>query len=123
MKRTILVVDDMATQRKTAFYTLSGAGYEVLQAENGKVALNLLKQNRPMVDLVLADYTMPTMDGLSLLKQLQSDASLQAIPVLFLLMESQIHKQDELRQAGAVGWILKPYEPEQLCSVVRKIIP
>ena len=122
MSKMILVVDDLATQRAAVRFALSSMGYEVLQAENGKEALAQLKKSTG-IQLVIADLTMPIMDGLALLQTLKQDPGFQKIPVLILLLESQIPKKDQLREAGAAGWILKPFQPEQLCTVVSKLVP
>ncbi|MBF0350731.1 MAG: response regulator [SAR324 cluster bacterium] len=121
MSKRILVVDDLATQRAAAAYTLTGAGYEIFQAENGEDAIYQMEVLGG-VHLVIADLSMPVKDGLSLLKTLKQNLQFRSIPVLMLLTESQIPRKEELRQEGAAGWILKPYQPEQLFSIVSKLI-
>ncbi len=122
MSKKILVVDDLASQRKAVQYTLSGAGYEVLQAANGQEAMDRLKAQPSSVNLVLSDLKMPVMDGLALLDAIKQDTLLKNTPVIMLLMESQLTRKEDLRQAGAAGWILKPFQPEQLCTMVKKVI-
>lgn len=122
MTKTILVVDDLATQRAALFFALTGAGYDVLRAENGKSAIQQLKELN-YVDLIISDLKMPEMDGINLIKQLKENKNWYKIPVLVLLMESQLNQKEELRQVGAAGWILKPFQPEQLCTVVSKLTP
>lgn len=122
MSKTILVVDDLATQRAAVSYTLGGAGYQVVQAEDGEDALAQLKEANG-IHLVISDLKMPKMDGLRLLQTLKQDPQYQRIPVLILLNESQIDRKEELRKAGAAGWIIKPFQPEQLCTVVSKLVP
>lgn len=122
MSRTIMVVDDLATQRTAMKYVLSGMGYLVIEADNGQLALNLLEQDSA-VDAIIADYRMPKLDGLTLLQNVKNIPSFQSIPILILLMESQLKHKEQIREAGATGWILKPWQPEQLGTVIRKIVP
>ena len=122
MSRKIMVIDDLATQRTAMKYVLSGMGYLVIEADNGQIALNLLEQD-PAVDAIIADYRMPKLDGLTLLQKVKNIPSFQSIPILILLMESQLQYKEQIREAGATGWILKPWQPEQLGTVIRKIIP
>ncbi|MGK5091836.1 response regulator [Deltaproteobacteria bacterium TL4] len=122
MSGTILFVDDLATQRAAASFTLTSAGYNVISAENGQDALAKL-ENAGEIQLIITDLTMPIIDGVSLLKMLKQDPVHRQIPILMLLQESQISQKEQLRAAGAVGWILKPFQPEQLCTVVSKLVP
>ena len=122
MSRKIMVIDDLATQRTAMKYVLSGMGYLVIEADNGQIALNLLEQD-PAVDAIIADYRMPKLDGLTLLQKVKNIPSFQSIPILILLMESQLQYKEQIREAGATGWLLKPWQPEQLGTVIRKIIP
>ena len=122
MSRKIMVIDDLATQRTAMKYVLSGMGYLVIEADNGQIALNLLEQD-PAVDAIIADYRMPKLDGLTLLQKVKNIPSFQSIPILILLMESQLQYKEQIREAGATGWLLKPWQPEQLGTVIRKIVP
>lgn len=122
MSRKIMVIDDLATQRTAMKYVLSGMGYLAIEAENGQIAFNLLEQD-PAVDAIIADYRMPKLDGLTLLQKVKNIPSFQSIPILILLMESQLQYKEQIREAGATGWLLKPWQPEQLGTVIRKIVP
>jgi two-component system chemotaxis response regulator CheY len=121
MGNTILTVDDAATMRKMVSFTLKGAGHEVLEAQDGAVALSVLQSHR--VDLVITDVHMPNMDGISLTRQLRALPSFGKTPVLLLTTESDPGKKAEGRAAGATGWIVKPFSQEQLLAVVAKLLP
>lgn len=123
MSTTILVADDLATQRAALSYALNGFGYTTLTVGDGEEAWKKLNDPAAGIDLVITDLRMPRMDGLSLLERIKQDGHLQGLPVLMTLMESQLNQREALRQAGAVGWLLKPFRPEQLGAVVGKIIP
>jgi two-component system chemotaxis response regulator CheY len=117
---TILAVDDSASMRQMVAFTLKGAGYTVIEAEDGSKALGLAKQNR--VDLVLTDINMPVMDGITLIKELRTLPTYKFTPILTLTTESAPEKKMEGKQAGATGWIVKPFNPEQLLATVKKVI-
>ena len=117
---TILTVDDTASMRQMISFTLNSVGYEVIQAVDGADALKLAKDRK--VDLVIADLNMPNMDGISLVKSLRGLPDYRFTPILMLTTESQEQKRQEGRSAGATGWIVKPFNPEQLLSVVKKVL-
>lgn len=117
---TILTVDDTASMRQMISFTLGSAGYEVIQAADGEEALKLAQSRK--VDLVIADVNMPNMDGITLVKSLRALASYKFTPILMLTTESQAGKRDQGKSAGATGWIVKPFNPEQLVDVVRKVL-
>lgn len=119
MTKTILTVDDSRTIREMVSFTLKGAGYTVLEAEDGEKALVLLKDKT--VDIIITDLNMPVMDGLTLIKNLRQDARFKFIPILMLTTEADDTKKKEGRDAGATGWIVKPFEPEKLIQVVQKV--
>jgi two-component system, chemotaxis family, chemotaxis protein CheY len=122
MAHTILVVDDSAVMRASVTYALKSAGYEVAEAHDGKDGLDVLKRlsdenRRP--SLILADVNMPVMDGITFIKQAkQSDSKF--IPILVLTTESEEKKKLAGKEAGAAGWLVKPFKEEQLIAVVRK---
>jgi two-component system chemotaxis response regulator CheY len=120
MAKTVLTVDDAATMRKMISFTLKGAGHEVLEAGDGVEALNLLKGRT--VDLVISDVNMPNMDGISLIRSLRALPGFARVPVLLLTTESSPEKKAEGKAAGATGWIVKPFQPEQLLAVVGKVL-
>lgn len=120
MGKTILTVDDSASIRQMVAFTLKNEGYQVVEAVDGVDALSKLKQQP--ADMVLTDLHMPNMNGIELIKQVRSDPSFRFIPIIFLTTESQAEKKQEGKAAGATGWIVKPFKPEQLVGVVKKVL-
>ena len=121
MSKRIITVDDAATMRKMVCFTLKGAGHEVLEAADGREALNTLRQRS--VDLVITDVNMPNMDGLELTRQLRALPAFARTPIILLTTESDSAKKTQGRAAGATGWIVKPFSQEQLLAVVAKVLP
>lgn len=117
---SIMAVDDSPSMRQLVSLTLQSAGYEVVEACDGAQALEMAKARR--VDLVLTDVNMPKMDGISLVRALRSLPSYKFTPILTLTTESAGDKKLEGKAAGATGWMVKPFNPEQLLGVVRKIL-
>ena len=117
---TILTVDDTATMRQMISFTLHSVGYEVLQASDGREALTLAQGRK--LDMVIADVNMPNMDGIALVKALRALPEYKFIPILLLTTESTDAKRQEGKGAGATGWIVKPFNPEQLLNVVKKVL-
>jgi two-component system chemotaxis response regulator CheY len=100
--------------------TLKSAGYDVIQASDGLQALQLIKNKK--VDLVLTDINMPNMDGISLIQALRAQAAYRFTPILTLTTESGIDMKQKGKAAGATGWIVKPFNPDQLLAVLKKVI-
>lgn len=117
---TILTVDDTASMRQMISFTLNSVGHEVIQASDGKEALKVLVGKK--IDLVIADVNMPNMDGITLVKSLRALADYKFTPILMLTTESQEAKRQQGKIAGATGWIVKPFNPEQLLTVVKKVL-
>jgi len=117
---TILTVDDTASMRQMISFTLNSAGHDVLQASDGSEALKLVQGKK--VDLVICDVNMPNMDGITLLKSLRGLADFKFTPILMLTTESHEAKRVEGKAAGATGWIVKPFNPEQLLTIVKKVL-
>lgn len=117
---SILAVDDSASMRQMVTYTLKGAGYDVVEAVDGVDALNKAKAKK--VDLVLTDVNMPNMDGITLIKQLRGLANYKFTPMLMLTTESAGDKKKEGKEAGATGWIVKPFNPDQLLATIKKVM-
>ncbi|MDH5378666.1 MAG: response regulator [Gammaproteobacteria bacterium] len=116
----ILAVDDSASMRQMVSFTLKGAGHEVIEATDGVEALAAAKSNQ--VDLVLTDVNMPNMDGITLIKELRALPEYKFTPILTLTTESGSDKKTEGKSAGATGWIVKPFSPEQLLGTISKIL-
>lgn len=116
----ILAVDDSSSMRQMVSFTLKGAGYEVVEAVDGQDALNKAKSDR--FDLIVTDVNMPVMDGITFIKNLRGEANYKFTPMLMLTTESASDKKAEGKAAGATGWIVKPFNPEQLLNVVKKVL-
>lgn len=117
---TILAVDDSASMRQMVSFTLKGAGHTVTDAADGRQALELAKKQS--FDLVLTDVNMPIMDGLTLTKELRALPAYRFTPILVLTTEAGTDKKQQGRAAGATGWLVKPFNPEQLLATVRKVL-
>ncbi len=121
MGKTVLVVDDSSTMRQMVSYTLSNAGYQVVEAGNGKEAVcKIASGAKP--DLVVTDLNMPDMDGIALVKEIRRMASLKFTPILMLTTESAEDKKNSGKEAGATGWIVKPFNPEILLKTIAKVL-
>lgn len=119
MAKIAVTVDDSKTMREMVSFTLKGAGFDVLEAEDGKHALTVLSGKK--VDVVVTDLNMPNMNGVELIKALRSDPNFKFTPILMLTTESDDNKKTEGKTAGATGWIVKPFNPEKLIQVVNKV--
>ncbi len=120
MKKTILTVDDSASMRGMVAFTLRTAGYEVVEAADGRDAL--VKIEAQPVHLVITDLNMPNLDGISLIRQLRSKPKYKFVPIVMLTTESQDDKKQAGRAAGATGWIVKPFRGDQLVAVAKKFL-
>ncbi|AWJ83756.1 response regulator [Azospirillum brasilense] len=119
VKKKVLTVDDSRTMRDMVSFTLKGAGYDVVEAADGQQALGVIGANK--VDLVITDLNMPVMDGLTLIRRLRATPAHRTLPILMLTTEADEKKKSEGRAVGATGWIVKPFNPEKLISVVQKV--
>jgi two-component system chemotaxis response regulator CheY len=119
MGKTILTVDDSSSVREMVSYTLSEAGYEVVQALDGRDALSKLQKR---MDMIITDLNMPNMDGLELIRSVRANAATKFIPIVMLTTESQDSKKQEGKAAGASGWIVKPFKQPQILGVVEKLL-
>jgi two-component system chemotaxis response regulator CheY len=119
MKR-ILTVDDSASVRQMVSFTLSKSGYEVTEAVDGSDGLS--KSRKQKFDLIITDLNMPIMDGIQMIASTRKLSGYEFTPILMLTIESQPGKKDAGRKAGATGWIVKPFNSDQLVAVVRKLI-
>jgi len=116
----ILAVDDSASMRQMVAFTLKGAGYNVTEAADGQQALSLAKSRK--FGLVLTDVNMPNMDGITLTRELRGLPEYKFTPILTLTTESAADKKQAGKAAGATGWIVKPFNPEQLLATVKKVL-
>ena len=120
MGKEILIVDDSESIREVVCFTLENAGHTVTKAVDGKDALTFL--DGKSYDLILTDLHMPNMDGIELIKEVRATTQYKFIPILFLTTESQAAKKMEAREAGATGWIVKPFVPEKLIAAINKVV-
>ncbi|MDI6728490.1 MAG: response regulator [Thermodesulfovibrionales bacterium] len=118
MGKTVLIVDDSASMRQLVSFALRDAGYDVIDAINGKDAMS--KLNGTKIEMVITDLNMPEMDGIEFIKQVRNNPGYKFTPIVMLTTESQESKKQEGKQAGASGWIVKPFTPEQLIDIVKK---
>ncbi|MET0868321.1 MAG: response regulator [Pseudorhodoplanes sp.] len=115
----ILTIDDSKTMRDMLMLTLIDAGFDVLQAADGQDGVDLAE--RETVDLVITDINMPRMDGYEVIRQLRKRPAYKATPILVLTTESETDKKNIAREAGASGWLVKPFDPDKLIATVRKV--
>lgn len=116
----ILTVDDSAAMRQMVEVTLTSAGYDVQQAQDGREALKIAGSSS--FDLVITDVNMPEMDGLTLVRELRGMASYKHTPLLVLTTEASTERKMQGREAGATGWIVKPFNPDKLLATVAKVL-
>lgn len=119
MAKTIMAVDDSSSIRQMVGFTLRNAGYQVVEAVDGKDALAKLTG---AIHMVITDLNMPNLDGIQLIGEIRATATYRAIPIIMLTTESQESKKQAGKAAGATGWIVKPFRPEQLLSVIKKVL-
>ncbi len=120
MSRVIMTADDSASMRQMVSFTLQQAGYDVVEAEDGQDALNKLEGSG--VNMLITDLNMPNMDGLELIRQIRSKPEFKFMPIVMLTTESQDDKKQAGKAAGATGWIVKPFKPDQLLAVIKKVL-
>ncbi len=118
--KKILAVDDSASIRQMVNFTLKGAGYDVVEAVDGKEGL--AKAHADKFDMIITDLNMPHMDGIQLITAARKLPAYNFIPILMLTTESQAEKKEAGKTAGATGWIVKPFNAEQLIAVVKKLV-
>jgi len=117
--KTILTVDDSRTIRDMLRVALLESGYRVLQAVDGVEGLETLQSERP--DAIITDINMPRLDGFGFIEKVRRDGRFRATPILVLTTESGQEMKDRARQAGASGWIVKPFNPEKLTASLRRV--
>jgi two-component system, chemotaxis family, chemotaxis protein CheY len=120
VSKNVLVVDDSTSMRQMVAFTLKDVGFEVIEGSNGQEAITRVAGKQ--IHLVITDLNMPVMDGMTLIRQLRAKPEFKFTPILMLTTESQESKKQEGKAAGATGWIVKPFRPEQLLQVVTKVV-
>ena len=122
MSKTALIVDDSRTMRQMVAFTLTNAGFTVIEAEDGKDAVSKVAAGTKL-DIVVTDLNMPEMDGITLIKELRRLTAYKFTPILMLTTESAMEKKKEGKEAGATGWIVKPFNPDVLLKTIAKVLP
>lgn len=118
--KTILALDDSASVRQMVKLTLTSAGYQVVEACDGLEGL--AKAKASAVNMVVTDLNMPNMNGLAFIRALREMAVYKGVPIVFLTTESDGTLKQEAKAAGATGWITKPFKPEQLTAIAKKLL-
>jgi two-component system chemotaxis response regulator CheY len=119
VQKTIMTVDDSPTMRRLLYAALTDLGYTVVEAEDGVHALETLDGFEP--DLLITDINMPRMDGFGLIEEVRGQGR-RSLPILVLTTESSDEKKQRARDAGATGWIVKPFHPEKLAAAIRRVL-
>jgi two-component system, chemotaxis family, chemotaxis protein CheY len=120
MSISVLTIDDSRTMRDMLQMALTEAGFRVTQAEDGQHGLEMLARETPRV--IVTDINMPRLDGFGFIEAVRREAKYRSIPILVLTTESDNEKKMRARQAGATGWIVKPFDPEKLVAAIRRVI-
>ena len=121
MAKKIMTIDDSKTIRDMLMLTLSDAGFDVVQAVDGQDGLDVMGDSR--FDVIITDINMPRMDGYEVIRQLRKNPVHKSTPILVLTTECDVDKRNLARDAGATGWMVKPFDPERLIATVRKVAP
>ena len=119
MPKTIMTIDDSPTIRQMVKFTLKITDYQVIEAVDGPDAL--AKSNSQRIDLFLSDINMPGMNGFELVRKIRGLPAFKFTPIVLLTTESDQAKKAEGKAAGATGWIVKPFSPEQLIAVIKRV--
>jgi two-component system chemotaxis response regulator CheY len=122
MSKTILTVDDSRTMRDMLKLALKEAGHAVIQADDGIAGVEALAV-APRLDLIITDINMPRLDGFGFIDQVRKDPRHRATPILVLTTESDAAKKQRARDAGATGWLVKPFDPARLIAAVNRVSP
>ena len=121
MSKKVLIVDDSRTIRQQVNFTLSKGGFQVVEAEDGNDGIAKLKSN-PDVSMIISDVNMPNMGGLEMLETINGDGGLPHPPIIMLTTEGSGELVERAKKAGAKGWLVKPFKPEQLVAVATKLV-
>lgn len=120
MSKHILIVDDSLSIRQMVAVTLKAKGYQVTAAEDGEIALSYCETTR--FDFIITDQNMPNMDGLTLIKELRNRSVFKRTPIIVLTTEASDNLKAKGREAGATGWMVKPFDPNKLLAVTSKVL-
>ena len=120
MKKKVMVVDDSESIREVMKFTLENYGFDVILGRDGKDALKYLDGRH--LDIIITDLHMPEMDGIELIRLVRKKDEYASTPILFLTTESQVNKKLEAKEAGATGWIIKPFAPQKLIMAINKVL-
>ncbi|KYG07308.1 two-component system response regulator [Sorangium cellulosum] len=121
MAKKILLVEDSNTVRQQVGILLSGAGYSIVEADNGRDAVAAVSAHKGDLAMIIADVNMPVMNGIEMLESLRDSGLASGVPILMLTTEGQPELIDKARKAGAKGWIIKPFKPDLLLAAVKKL--
>ncbi|WP_437571719.1 response regulator [Sorangium sp. So ce542] len=121
MAKKILLVEDSNTVRQQVGILLSGAGYSIVEADNGRDAVAVVSAQKGDLAMIIADVNMPVMNGIEMLESLRDKGLASGVPILMLTTEGQPELIDKARKAGAKGWIIKPFKPDLLLAAVKKL--
>jgi len=122
MSKTVMIVDDSSSLRQVVHIALAGAGYQVIEAVDGRDALARLNLAQERVHLIISDMNMPVMDGISFVREVKKHPRHKFTPVIMLTTEGAPEKKQLGRDAGAKAWIVKPFQPHQMLDAVAKLI-
>jgi len=120
MAKKILIIDDSAAIRQSISYILQQAGYETIEAQDGQEGLSVLAGAGELA-LIITDVNMPNLDGIGFIRKAREMSAYKFTPILVLTTESQGSKMNEGKEAGATGWIVKPFNAEKLLGIVKKV--
>ncbi|MGI6034947.1 MAG: response regulator [Limnochordia bacterium] len=123
--KTVMIVDDSRTVREAVKYTLGKENFQVIEAEDGQHGLDVLAQQQRMgkrLAMIISDINMPRMDGITFITNVKKMPGMRFVPILVLTTESQQAMKMQGKEAGAAGWLVKPFQPEQLVQVVKKFV-
>lgn len=120
MAKTILIVDDSRSLREVVAIALKGAGYDVIEAGDGKEGLSKLDGTK--IHLIISDVNMPVMDGISMVKEIKNNAAYKFTPIIMLTTEAGADLKQAGKDAGVKAWVVKPFKPEQMLDAVSKLI-
>ncbi|MCF8779044.1 response regulator [Vibrio sp. IRLE0018] len=120
MKKNILIVDDSESLRQVVSIALTGAGFSVIEAKDGVQGVERLNGER--IHLIISDVNMPNMNGIDFIKQVKQHTKYRFTPIVMLTTETQQYLMEECKKAGAKAWLVKPFRPEQMLSVVSRFL-